>query len=74
MNMDTALYPSLMIQYDYFSRNIGEAGKEKYREIYRNRLAAKKEGRKGEADALKLVLWKLGSSIKHPLNANQRCA
>lgn len=51
-----SLYPSLMIQYDYFSRNIPQSGKQRYRDIYHDRLKAKKEGRKGEAEALKLIL------------------
>lgn len=51
-----SLYPSLMIQYDYFSRNIPASGKQRYRDIYHDRLKAKKEGRKGEAEALKLIL------------------
>lgn len=51
-----ALYPSLMIQYDYFTRNIPRAMKKRYAEIYYNRIKAKKEGNKAIANAYKLSL------------------
>lgn len=51
-----ALYPSLMIQYDYFTRNIPRAMKKRYTEIYYNRIKAKKEGNKAIANAYKLSL------------------
>lgn len=52
----TSLYPSLMIQYDYFTRNIPRAMKKRYAEIYYNRIKAKKEGNKTIANAYKLSL------------------
>lgn len=81
LDIDVAsLYPSLMIQYDYFSRNISSSGKERYRQIYHDRLKAKKEGNKGVADALKLAMNSTygcfkdkTSSLYDPLMANNIC-
>lgn len=51
-----ALYPSLMIKYNYFTRNIPNSMKKRYTEIYYNRIKAKKEGNKAIANAYKLSL------------------
>lgn len=54
-NYDVAsLYPSIMIQCGYTSRSIPSA--EKFENVYRTRLEAKKSGDKATANALKLVL------------------
>lgn len=54
-NYDVAsLYPSLMIYCGYISRNIPSA--EFYKQVYFDRLAAKKSGDKTTANTLKLVL------------------
>lgn len=50
----SSYYPSLLIEYDYLSRNI--ADKQIYIDYYHNRLAAKKAGDKKTANGLKLVL------------------
>ena len=47
-------YPSLLIEYDYLSRNV--ADKQKYVDYYHDRIAAKKAGDKRKANGLKLVL------------------
>ena len=64
-----SLYPSLMIEYDYFSRNIPLSAKEKYKEIYWNRINAKKEGNKGISEALKLALNSTYGCYKDRTNA-----
>ncbi len=54
-NYDVAsLYPSLMIQCDYISRNIPSS--EIFKKVYHDRLKAKAEGDKKTSDTLKLVL------------------
>lgn len=54
LNIDVAsYYPSLMIDYDFGSRN---ADFKKYKEIYDLRLQLKKEGKKKEQAPLKIVL------------------
>ena len=54
-NYDVAsLYPSLMIKCGYTSRNIPSAAT--FEEVYHTRLAAKRNGDKATANALKLVL------------------
>ena len=47
-------YPSLMIEYDYLSRNVKD--KSLYENYYHNRIAAKMRGDKKTANGLKLVL------------------
>lgn len=47
-------YPSLLIEYDYLSRNV--ADKQIYVDYYHERLAAKAAGDKKKANGLKLVL------------------
>lgn len=54
LNIDVAsYYPSLMIEYDFGSRN---ADFKKYKEIYDLRLKLKREGKKKEQAPLKIVL------------------
>lgn len=47
-------YPSMIVQYNYQSRNIPDA--EAYKKIYHDRLEAKHKGDDAKASALKLVL------------------
>lgn len=68
----TSYYPSLLIEYNYLSRNV--ADRQIYIDYYHARVEAKAKGDKKKAGGLKLVLDVLGSSIKQSLNANQRCA
>lgn len=70
-------YPTLMIQYNYNSRNMKDPGK--FEEIYRTRLAAKKTD-KPKAAALKLVVNTTYGAMKSKFNdlydpkmANQVC-
>lgn len=54
-NFDVAsLYPSLMVVYDYTSRNIPDS--REFEKVYRDRLEAKREGNKVIADSYKLIL------------------
>ena len=78
VNVDVAsYYPSLMIEYDYISRNIKDANH--YKDIYKTRLAykAKKDKR---ANPLKIVLNSTYGALKDrfnplydPLQANNVC-
>ncbi len=68
----TSYYPSLLIEYNYLSRNV--ADRQIYVDYYHARVEAKAKGDKKKAGGLKLVLDVLGSSIKQSLNVNQRCA
>ena len=49
------LYPSLICEYNYFSRS--QPNGEVYKELKAKRLKAKHEGDKVTANALKLPLW-----------------
>jgi hypothetical protein len=72
-NYDVAsYYPHLMVLYGHTSRNIPSP--ETFADVLDRRLKAKAEGDKALNAPLKLVLNKMGSSIKNTLNANQRCA
>ena len=71
-------YPTLMIQYNYMSRNLKDASK--FEQIYKTRLQAKKAGNKPIADALKLVINTTYGAMKSQYNdlydakmANQVC-
>lgn len=59
-------YPSLMLEYQYTSRNIPSA--EGYAEIYHRRMAAKHSGDKATANALKLVLNTCYGAMKNQYN------
>lgn len=73
----TSYYPTLMIQYNYMSRNLKDSGR--FEEIYKTRIAAKKVD-KPKADALKLVINTTYGAMKSAYNdlydakmANQVC-
>lgn len=56
VNMDvTSLYPSLLVQYGLMSRGAAK-NPESYADVYRTRVAAKKEGKKLLNEGLKLIL------------------
>lgn len=70
-------YPTLMIQYNYMSRNLKDPYK--FEEIYKDRIAAKKTN-KAKADALKLMINTAYGAMKSEYNdmydakmANQVC-
>lgn len=62
-------YPSLMIEYDFHSRSIGEYGKKKFEEIYDTRMTLKHEGKKKEQEPYKLILNKTFGGLKDRYNA-----
>lgn len=71
-------YPSMMLEYDYISRNI--PSKKGYADIYHKRMKAKAEGDSFTSDALKLVLNTCYGAMKNqyndlydPRNANAIC-
>lgn len=73
----TSYYPTLMIQYDYMSRNLKDSSK--FEEIYKTRIAAKKVD-KAKANALKLIINTTYGAMKSEYNdlydakmANQVC-
>lgn len=74
----TSFYPSLMIEYNFLSRNVSEP--EKFKEIYDIRVGLKKEGKKKEQAPYKIVLnGTYGASkdkynnLYDPLQANNVC-
>lgn len=74
----TSFYPSLMIEYDFLSRNVRHA--EKFKEIYDIRVDLKKQGKKKEQQPYKIVLnGTYGASkdkynnLYDPLQANNVC-
>lgn len=74
----TSFYPSLMIEYDFLSRNVQHA--EKFKEIYDIRVGLKREGKKKEQAPYKIVLnGTYGASkdkynnLYDPLQANNVC-
>lgn len=73
-----SFYPSLMIQYDFLSRNVRD--KNKYKEIYEYRMQLKHEGKKKEQQPYKIVLNATYGASKDkynnlfdPLMANNVC-
>lgn len=73
-----SFYPSLMIQYDFLSRNVRD--KSKYKEIYDYRMKLKHEGKKKEQQPYKIVLNSTYGASKDkynnlhdPLQANNVC-
>ena len=73
----TSYYPTLMIQYNYMSRNMSDPNK--FEEIYNERIKAKKVD-KPKADAIKLVINTTYGAMKAQFNnlydakmANQVC-
>ena len=49
-----AFYPSIMIEYNYMSRNLSNSNR--FTEVYHTRIKAKREGNKKVANALKLIV------------------
>ncbi|GAA0122227.1 hypothetical protein UT300018_15430 [Clostridium faecium] len=73
-----SFYPSLMIQYDFLSRNVRDP--KKYKEIYDYRMQLKREGKKKEQQPYKIVLNSTYGASKDkynnlfdPLQANNVC-
>ena len=73
----TSYYPSLMIEYDYLSRNVYDT--QRYKDIYLDRISSKKTDPE-KAEALKLVLNTTYGAMKNennpmydPKMANQVC-
>lgn len=67
-NIDvTSFYPSMMIEYDFQSRNIKD--RSLFKTIYKNRVEAKKEGNDLVNNALKLVLNTSYGATKSKYNA-----
>ncbi|WP_373370103.1 hypothetical protein [Clostridium tepidum] len=73
-----SFYPSLMIQYDFLSRNVRD--KNKYKEIYNYRMQLKHEGKEKEQQPYKIVLNATYGASKDkynnlydPLMANNVC-
>ena len=67
-NIDvTSFYPSMMIEYDFQSRNIKD--RSLYKTIYKNRVEAKKQGNDLVNNALKLVLNTSYGATKSKYNA-----
>ncbi|APH21685.1 hypothetical protein CF088_14675 [Clostridium botulinum] len=73
-----SFYPSLMIQYDFLSRNVRD--KSKFKEIYDYRMQLKREGKKKEQQPYKIVLNSTYGASKDkynnlfdPLQANNVC-
>lgn len=74
----TSFYPTLMIEHNYMSRNLSDSGK--FKELVQTRIKAKREGNKGIADALKLLINSCYGAMKacwnglyDPKMANQVC-
>lgn len=62
----SSYYPSLMIQYQYLSRNVPNP--KKFEEVYHQRIEAKNNGDKPTANALKLVLNTTYGASKNQYN------
>lgn len=61
-----SFYPSLMLEYDFQSRNIKD--KSKYQNIYDTRMKLKHEGKKKEQQPLKIVLNSTYGAMKDKYN------
>lgn len=67
INFDVqSYYPSLMIEYDFGSRNCTNTNK--FKEIYDTRLKLKREGKKKEQQPYKIVLNSTYGSMKNKTN------
>lgn len=51
-----SLYPSIMIRYNLISRSVPRTGQERFKNIVKTRLEAKKTGDKNTANALKIAI------------------
>jgi hypothetical protein len=68
LNLDvTSYYPSMMIEYNFHSRNIKDT--RKYIDIYKDRLKFKKNKNKDLSTAYKLILNTTYGSMKNKYNA-----
>jgi DNA polymerase elongation subunit (family B) len=74
----TSFYPSMMIKYNFHSRNIKDSSM--YKNIYDERVKAKKNKEKAKANALKLIVNTTYGAMKSKFNtlfdpkmANQVC-
>lgn len=74
----TSFYPSIMIKYDFLSRNVKD--KSVYKQIYDTRVALKKAGKKAEQAPYKIILNSTygickdpSSSAYDPRQANNVC-
>lgn len=61
-----SFYPSLMLEYDFQSRNISD--KNKFHDIYDTRMKLKHEGKKKEQQPLKIVLNSTYGAMKDKYN------
>lgn len=62
----TSYYPSMMIRYDFLTRNCRDKGK--FKEIYDKRVALKKAGKKKEQAPYKIILNGTYGICKDPTN------
>ena len=62
----SSFYPSLMLEYNFQSRNITD--KNKYKDIYNTRMKLKNEGKKKEQQPLKIVLNSTYGAMKDEYN------
>lgn len=62
----TSYYPSMMIEYDFLTRNC--RNKKKFKEIYDKRVALKKAGKKKEQAPYKIILNGTYGICKDPFN------
>lgn len=63
----TSFYPSIMIRYDFLSRNVKD--KTVYKQIYDTRVALKKAGKKAEQAPYKIILNSTYGICKDPTSA-----
>ncbi len=63
----TSFYPSIMIRYDFLSRNVKD--KSVYKKIYDTRVALKKAGKKAEQAPYKIILNATFGICKDPTSA-----
>lgn len=63
----TSFYPSIMIRYDFLSRNVKD--KAVYKQIYDTRVALKKAGKKAEQAPYKIILNSTYGICKDPTSA-----
>lgn len=61
-------YPSLMIQYDYLSRGMPESNRQKYIDMYHDRLRMKAMGEKKKSVLYKIVLNTVYGCMKSEFN------
>ena len=76
----SSYYPSMMLQFGYFSKALNQNGRARYKEVYNNRMKNKREGKSDKAGAQKLVLNTAFGCCKsffndmyHPKTSNNIC-